>query len=68
MGEKSRDPPFPVIKSDKLILDFGKTILRPRPGSEGLGERKLPPEPGRVAPEEAVPEEEVLNRSSKGDE
>jgi hypothetical protein len=67
MGEKSRDA-RPVIKGDKFILDFGKTILRPKPQDADAGERKLPPEPGRAAPEDFVPEDEVLNRGSKRDE
>jgi hypothetical protein len=64
MGEKSRDA-LPVIKGDKLILDFGKTILRPKREGVDPGERKLPPEPGRAPAEDFVPEDQVLNRRSK---
>jgi hypothetical protein len=65
MVEKTRDLP-PGIKSDKLTLDFGKTILRPGQGQDKVAaERKLPPIPGRAPAEEIVPEEEILNRGAK---
>jgi hypothetical protein len=65
MGEKSFHP-APVIKGDKLVLDFGKTILRPgQQADETATERKLPPVPGRVPAEEDVPEDQVLNRGPK---
>jgi len=67
MADKTRDPP-PVIKGDKLILDFGRTILRPSKGQEKEApERKLPPAPGRVPTEESVPEDQILNRKAKPD-
>jgi hypothetical protein len=67
MGDKPRDPP-PVIKGDKLILDFGKRILRPEERPDHVRtERKLPPVPGRVPDEESVPEDQVLNPTSKVD-
>ena len=65
MAEKTRDP-TPQIKSDKLVLDFGKTILRPGQGQDkAAAERKLPPIPQWVPAEESVPENEILNRDSK---
>jgi hypothetical protein len=67
MGKKSRDP-IPPITSDKFMLDFGKTILRPGQQEEQTAtERKLPPVPGRVPSEDYVPEDEVLNPDSKSD-
>ena len=60
---------YPVIKGDKLFLDFGRTILRPGKDLEKEAtERKLPPVPGRAPAEESVPEDEILNRSLKPDE
>jgi hypothetical protein len=65
MAEKSRSP-APSIKSDKLVLDFGKTILRPDQLVEKApAKRKLPPVPGRVQAEEHVPLDEILNRGPK---
>ena len=67
MAEKRRDPP--VIKGEKLILDFGRTILRlGRSQDAEPTAPKLPPVPGRVPAEESVPENEILNRSSKPNE
>ena len=48
MAEKPRRP-VPEIKGDKLVLDFGKTTLRPgQPAHQPATTRKLPPVPGRV--------------------
>ncbi len=68
MAEKTRDSAL-VIKGDKLVLDFGKTILRPgQSRDEAAAERKLPPIPGRVPAAEGVPEDQILNRSSKSED
>jgi hypothetical protein len=69
MGRKTDEDSF--IPSDRLVLDFGQHRVRideKAPEAEGSkGERKLPPEPGRVPPPSSVPWLKILNPWKKNE-
>ena len=64
-----KSPVSKPISGDALKLDFSKGAFRwhERLGKWVPSEQKLPPEPGRVAPAESVPDDEILNKSSKNE-
>lgn len=67
MGDKPRDAD-PLIKSDRLVLDFGKTILRPdQGGNQPETKRKPTRVPGPAPEPDFVTDDEILNRRSEPD-